>query len=211
MIKKAILFVIIGALFIISGFALEKVKGDEKETTDFDASSTNEEYGKEVVNHEASAQDVKDSPTLGGISLGDSPQSVIDALGNNYSESTEPDVAGLIGEDLTVWTYENGIVVYIGKTSGKVQRIETTNPDFKTDLGIKVGDDKETVDETYRPNFEGAVSRHNDEVLEGRFHIGDGSVIIFDFDKSDNALVNENVTPDSKVERIILAYWKHLN
>lgn len=216
MIKKAILIAVTGALFITSGCAGENSKGYEKEVTNKEVTNsevlnTDIEYQNETITYETSTQDITISPTLGGISLGDSPQSVIDALGNNYSESTEPDIAGLIGEDLIVWSYDNGIVVYIGKTSEKVQRIETTNPDLKTDLGIKVGDDKETVYEVYKPNFEEAVSRQNNEALEGWFLTEDESVIIFDFDKSDNAVVNKNVTSDSKVEKIILAYWKHFN
>ncbi len=149
--------------------------------------------------------------SLGGISLGDTPQAVINILGKNYTESTEPDIAGYVGEDMTVWSYESGITVIFGKTSGKVLKVTTANPDFKTDLGIKVGDDAKTVYETYKSLSEEAESRHSNEILEGWFLMKDGAVMIFDFDKSDGAMVNSNVTPDSKVEEIILAYWNHFD
>lgn len=213
MIKKAILIVLTGTLLITASCTGENKEEYKKEVNNFETSSIQTEYQIKKVSDETPSQDSKTSPTatLGGITLGDSPEKVIDVLGNNYSESTEPDIAGLIGEDLIVWSYESGVDVYIGKTSEKVVRITSVSPNFKTDLGIKVGDDSKTVFETYEPAYEEAVSRHRDEVLEGWFHIGEEAVIIFDFDKSDNAVVNTNVTSDSKVEEIILAYWKHFN
>ena len=78
-------------------------------------------------------------------------------------------------------------------------------------IRVKVGDDSKTVLETYKPAYEEAVSRHRDEVLEGWFLKGEEAVIIFDFDKSDDSVVNTNVTSESKVEKVILAYWKHFN
>lgn len=159
----------------------------------------------------SSIEEVNINPSLEGISLGDSSQSVISILGSNCIKTDEPDSAGYIGEDTTVWRYESGISVTIGKTSDKVLRIASVSPDFKTDLGIKVSEDINTVYEAYKPLYEEAVSRHSDEVLEGWFLVGNEAVIIFDFNKSDNAVVNSNITPDSKVEEIIVAYWKHFD
>jgi len=199
MIKKAILIVFLivltGALIITSGCS-EDIDGEAK---------------NEMINAETSNQDIMTPSSLGGISLGDSLQTVVDVLGNNYTESTESDNAEYIGEDMTVWSYESGIVVSFGKTSGKVLRITSTSTDLKTNLGIKVGDAAKTVFETYKPLYEEAVSRHSDEMLTGWFLMEDGAVMIFDFDKSDGAVVNSNVTPDSSVEKIILAYWKHFD
>lgn len=151
------------------------------------------------------------NPSLGGISLGDSSQSVISILGSNCTKTDEPDSAGYIGEDMTVWRYESGISVTIGKTSGKVLKISSVSPDFQTELGVKAGDDLNTVYESYGPLYKEAVSRHGDEVLRGWFHTGEEAVIIFDFDKSDNTLINSSITPESEVEEIIIAYWKHFD
>ena len=134
------------------------------------------------------------APTLGGITLGDSSRNVVNALGNDCTKIDEPDNAGIIGEDMTIWRYESGISVTIGKTSDKVLRIASVSPDFKTDLGIKVSEDINTVYEAYKPLYEEAVSRHSDEVLEGWFLVGNEAVIIFDFNKSDDAVVNSSIT-----------------
>ena len=211
MIKKAVFIVLAGALLITSACSGENGGKFEKEVAIFETSNKDTEYQNEMIDNETTALDIITLPTLGGISLGDSPQKVIDVLGNNYSESAEPDIAGLMDEDLIIWSYESGISVYIGKTSEKVLRIISTSANTKTDLGIKVGDEYKTVYETYKPVSEEAVSRHSDEILEGWFLVEDEAVVIFDFDESDNAVVNRNVKPDSKVEKIILAYWKHLD
>lgn len=160
---------------------------------------------------ETPGQDQDTAPSLGGVSLGDSSDDVAKALGNDYEESTESDASGIIGEDLVIRNYKNGIVVYLGKTSGKVLRVDAESKDFKTDLGIRVGDDAKTVFDAYKSRFETAVSRHSDEKLEGWYLPGDGSVIIFDFDKSDGTLINGDVKSELKVERIVLAYWQHFN
>ncbi|HHY78421.1 MAG TPA: hypothetical protein GX498_07970 [Clostridiales bacterium] len=78
-------------------------------------------------------------------------------------------------------------------------------------MGIKVGDDAKTALKAYSTKYKRVISRHTNEELEGWFHVGDEAIIIFDFDKSDNTVVNSTVTPDSDVEEIILAYWKHFN
>jgi hypothetical protein len=195
MTKKAILVVLTGVLLIVSGCS-----------TAIDREDNNKGIGSETPD-----QGSVTAPSLGGISLGNHSESVVNALGNNYTESTEPDNAGFIGEDMTVWSYESGIVVSIGKTSGKVLRVKSTSPDFRTDLDVKVGDDAKTVFEAYKPEFQEAVSRHSDEVLEGWFLIGDQVILIFDFDKSDGALINSSITPDSSVEEIVLAYWEHFD
>ena len=90
-------------------------------------------------------------------------------------------------------------------------RIASTSPDLQTDLGIKAGDDAKTVFDAYKPLFEEAISRHSNEVLDGWYIMDDGTVMIFDFDKSDDTLVNSNIMPDSNVEEIILAYWSHFD
>ncbi|HHV97517.1 MAG TPA: hypothetical protein GXX37_13810 [Clostridiaceae bacterium] len=175
-----------------------------KDNLDQDTSNKN-------INSNTTNKNNSTAPSLGGISLGDNQETVANVLGNNYVESTEEDIAGFIGEDMNIWTYENGIVVYFGKMTGKVLRITSTSPNLQTDLGIKVGDNAKTVFETYKPLFEEAVSRHEDEKLEGWYLINDEVVMIFDFDKSDEKLINNKVMPDSSVEEITLAYWKHFD
>ncbi|NLU53291.1 MAG: hypothetical protein GXX10_10585 [Clostridiaceae bacterium] len=132
-------------------------------------------------------------------------------LGKNYSETTETDDTGSFGEDIIVRNYNNGIAVSIGKTSGKVVRISASSSDFKTESGIKVGDTFKTVSETFKSKYKEAVSRQTNKTLEGWFLMEDGTVMIFDFKKEDGSMVNENIKDDSKVEEIILSYWKYFD
>ena len=166
--------------------------------------------GCKSVDSEDLDQNNKAIPSLGEISLGDSHVTVVEVLGSGFTETTETDYTGTYGEDLTVLNYESGIVVNIGKTSGKVVKVISTSPAFQTDLEIKVGDDAKTAFETYEPLFEQAVSRHRDEALTGWFII-ENVIVIFDFDKSDNELTNKEISPDPRVEQIVLAYWEHFD
>ncbi|HHW49625.1 MAG TPA: hypothetical protein GXX14_13565 [Clostridiaceae bacterium] len=211
-IKNAILIVLIGMLVITSSCSMNIDEEYVHQSNDSVTSNMKEEQNEEnTVQSEDSIQDIAAAPSLGGISLGDTSEDVVANLGDSYSESTESDVSGFIGEDLAIWNYDNGITVSIGKTSGKVLRIVSSSPDFKTDLGIKVGDVADTVFKTYKPMFKEAVSRHSDETLVGWFIMKDGAVIIFDFDKSDDTLINSDITSDSEVEEIILSYWKYFD
>jgi len=185
---------------------------DDDRDGDDKAGQDNQDAGREDEKvPETPGQDRDTVPSLGGVSLGDSAEDTVKVLGNDYAESAETDASGLIGEDMAVREYRNGITVYIGKTSGKVLRIISESDDFKTDLGVGVGDDAKTVSDTYGSRFEKAVSRHIDEELEGWYLLEDGSVIIFDFDRTDDTLINSDVKPDSKVGRIVLAYWQHFD
>ena len=52
----------------------------------------------------------------------------------------------------------------------------------------------------YRKEFTEPESIHTGEKLEGWFDVGDGLLIIFDFDKDDNMIINKDITSDSKVD-----------
>jgi len=78
-------------------------------------------------------------------------------------------------------------------------------------LGIKAGDTGKAAFEKYQQEYEQVKSRHSEEALTGWFHIGDEQIIIFDFDKDDNSLANQTAAPDSTVQAIVLAYWKHFD
>lgn len=228
MIKKTIILFLIGIMLVTTGCLkdIDREKTSEtvkSETSDIDVENVDEAINTdEVINTddtkntettstENTNQDMVSAPSLGGISLGDSPERVIEVLGSNYTESVEPDTAGFIGEDMILWSYENDAVIYFGQTSGKVLKVTTASRDLKTDLGIKAGDNAETVFNAYRPLYDEPTSRHSNDLLEGWFLMEDGVVIIFDFNKSDGSAINSDVTPDSVVEEIILAYWKHFD
>lgn len=164
-----------------------------------------------LVTFDVPESGISTSPSLGGICLGDSPDKVLSVLGDAYKETTEPDEAGYFGEDLIVWRFESGIDVTLGQNSGKVLRVAATSPDFPTDLGVSAGDEAGTALTKYRALYEEVKSRHYDKVLEGWFLLDEQQVIILDFDASDGSLVNSELTPDSRVEQIILGYWAHFD
>lgn len=205
MIKKTVIIILAVMLLMTSGCTGANNKG-----------KINDKDGKDIIEatktpgqKDKPGQNVESNPTLGGISLGDTSEKVKSALGDKYSETEESDALGAFGEDITVWNYNDGISVSIGKTSGKVLRVVATSPDYKTDLGVKVGDDAETALKTYRDKFEEAKSRQNNETLAGWFLTENGTVVILDFDKSDDSSVNADVKPDSKVEEITLSKWEY--
>jgi len=141
---------------------------------------------------------------IAGISLGDSSDKVKELLGDDYKE-TEQEEGGYFGESYYVWDYsDKGIYFIIGKDSDKVFEIELYAGDLKTNMGDKVGDTAKDILDKYRAKYEEPTSIHSDEKLEGWFDLGDTLLIIFDFNKDDESLVNDKIQPDSKVEIIKL-------
>lgn len=210
--KKILIPIVVVALLLCLASQLFKYSDSKESTNPIDTNDKGVSAPADSISTEAPNQNnFVTGLGLGGISLGDSPQKVISVPGNDYTESIEIDNGGIIGEDIVIWSYEKGIVVSFGKTSGKVIRVVSASPNFQTDLGIKVGDNAKTAFEVYKPKFKEAISRHSNEVLEGWFHAGDEAVMIFDFDKSDRVVTNSAITEDSDIEEIILAYWKHFN
>ncbi len=114
-----------------------------------------------------------------GLKLGMSRDEVIEALGDGFTENwSEPDWAYL--------EYENGITVVLGHngTPGReVIMIEVESTDFKTDLGVRPGDNLEGALKIYRDEYEEHVSIHSDEKMTGMFEIKDNTVIRLNFDK----------------------------
>jgi|GEM_PF-5644359 len=150
------------------------------------------------------------SPSLGGITLGDTFDKVTSLLGDQYKESKETDELGVYGEDIIILSYDNGITVRLGKTTGKVISVISSSSNFQTDLGIKVGDNKETLYDKYS-QFEEAFSRHSEVTLKGWFLVNEETVIIFHFDDSDYNFETGEIHPGAKVVEIELAFWKHFD
>jgi hypothetical protein len=168
-------------------------------------------YGGELVTITVDDSDQTAFSSLGGIRLGDSFEDVIKILGKEYKKVDRIDYSGSIGEDMIVLEFSKGIEVILGKESNKVIMVVSHSPDFETDLGVNVGDRAKVVFEKYKPRFAEVKSRHGDETLTGWFHLGNEQVMVFDFNKADQVRTNENVIPDSTVQEIVLAYWKHFD
>ena len=106
---------------------------------------------------------------------------------------------------------DGGISFTIGKDSNKVLEIDLTSDKYETWLGDKIGVTADEVLTKYRKEFTEPESIHTGEKLEGWFDVGDGLLIIFDFDKDDNMIINKDITSDSKVELIRLTKMMYMD
>lgn len=148
-------------------------------------------------------------PSIAGISLGDSKETVQNKLGEEY-KVTYYDEAGHYPELFYVWEYEYGITVYIGKVSEKVLEIRSTAIGTETNLGIKVGDNAELVLDTYREKYTEPESIHGVGKLIGIFKVEEGTAMIFDFNIEDGIANPGEINSNDILEQIILTYPSHI-
>jgi hypothetical protein len=212
--KNRIAIVALAALMLLISSCTLKAPGlkplsEEKDIIGTKDMETDAENGTETEQPEENSTNF--GASIGGIQLGDSPEDVAGLLGRGYAETIEEDAAGMIGEDMIVRTYENGITIWFGKDSGKVIRILSSTSDHQTDLGLKVGDTANKVFECYEKAFETPKSRHSGKSLTGWYSTGADEVIIFDFNKENDIRTNFDIEPDSLVEEIVLGFWKHFD
>lgn len=150
------------------------------------------------------------SPSIAGICLDDSAEIVDMILGDDYEE-TFSDIEGHFGEPYNLREYSDGLSIIIGKNSGKVLEIELTSQNYETWLGDKIGDTAGKVLTKYREKYTEPETVHSDGKLEGWFDVGNGIILIFDFNKEDNMIVNMDIASDSKVELIKLTKMQYLD
>lgn len=150
------------------------------------------------------------SASLGNIHLGDPFSQAEKILGKDYQE-TFYDEPGHFPEAWYSREYKQGIRLIVGKDSGKVLEIDAIAADFATNLGAKVGDTAERIKDVYADKYKPFESRHGEGPLEGFYLLEDGQLMIFDYNREDNQLVNTNVKPDSKVEMIRLTQSQYLD
>jgi len=149
-------------------------------------------------------------PSIAGICLDDAAEIVEMILGNEYEESFS-DIEGHFGEPYYIRTYNDGLSIIIGQNSGKVLEIELTSTEYETWLGDRIGDTAEEVLSKYRKKYTEPETIHSDGKLEGWFNVGNGIILIFDFNKEDNMIVNTDISPVSKVELIKLTKMQYLD
>lgn len=143
------------------------------------------------------------TPALGKIHVGDDFSKVEELLGKDYTETFHEEP----GHFTEAWyhrEYSQGLTLVVGKDSNKVLEIDALSPDYPTNLGIKVGDTAEKVAQVYGEKYKLMESRHGDGQVEGFYMLEDGMVMIFDYNKDDDQLINTDIKPDSKVELIRL-------
>ncbi len=176
---------------------------ENAEDVENDNDSTSQENNAQTDGSENTGTGQKAFFSIGGLAVGDPKDKITSLLGSDYKEEYI-DVDAYFGESFYKWTYDKGIEFVIGKDSGKILEIECTTPDLQTESGVKVGDTAEFAFEKYRSKYKTPVSRHSNDKLEGWFEAEDGSLIIFDMDIEDGTMINGEIKPDSKIEKIKL-------
>lgn len=148
-------------------------------------------------------------PSVGGLYLGDSIKEVKAAFGSDYRTITVKDTA-LLGEPYLKLSY-NKTTILVGKNSGKVYQIETTDNKLATNFNIKVGDTYQSVSTKLagmgmtNNTFGGATKGVN----TNWYKMADNSVLVVSFSGSTNANTRTNVTGTrntAKVKMIRLTY-----
>jgi hypothetical protein len=204
MTKKLLLICVVTALFLVTGCS--NPSGQPSAPGVSDALNESADPANRIPGLET-----KTPESLGGVCLGDSLEKVTSVLGQAYTETLITDEAGYIGEDMIELMFESGITVTLGKESGEVIRVVSQSPGFETYLGIEVGDEAKTALDKYRSTYKEVVSRHSNNTLPGWFNVGQEIIVIFDFDREDETRVNDDIMPNSVVQEIVLAYWKHFD
>lgn len=152
-----------------------------------------------------------DKPSIAGICLGDHFEKVENILGEDYEEIYNEE-SYYYGEPTYLRDYDDGEISFIvGEDSAEVLEISFTSDKYETWLGDKIGVTADEVLIKYRKEFTEPESIHTGEKLEGWFDVGNGVLIIFDFDKDDNMIVNTDISSDSKVELIKLTKMMYMD
>lgn len=147
--------------------------------------------------------------SLGGISLGDSQEKVLEVLGDQYEERYNEEPA-YYGEPQLFFNYDSGINVILGADSKKVLEVNVEKPEFSTGTGEKVGDQAQEVLDKYRGRFEEFQGANSDGKLIGWFQLDKEKLIIFDFGQFQGTEV-KNPTDQDTIKTIRLAYIKHFD
>jgi hypothetical protein len=193
MIKKLLTIFLITALVALSGCAPRTSPKEQKQP-----------------NTQTPPAQITNKPSIGGIFIGNTKEEVAKVLGSNFKE-TLVEEGGQLGEPFYKIEYTKGITVIVGKTSNKVLQIDSTSPEYKTNLGTKVGDTLKDIQNTYASKYTQTESRQGDGKLEGWYNVEEEAVVIFDFNKSDETILNSNLKPESKVEMIRLTNLKFID
>lgn len=184
MYKKIILAILIVTVIAVSGCSQEKKP-------------------QEGSKQEENIQDK--TPGIGGIHIGDSKDKVVEILGTDYKETVQEE-SGYFGEPYILMEYKDKAQVVVGRDSEKVFEMVSYTSDLATNIGVKVGDTAKDALDKYCSKYEETQSIHTGGKLTGWFNVENGAIMILDFNKNDEMLINENVTPESKIEMIKLTH-----
>lgn len=149
-------------------------------------------------------------PNIGGIALGDDIEKLSSSiLTSNYTDVISEEEA-YFGPHY-IRTYQQGVILIVNKETDKILQIMSSDPSLATDLGVRIGDSYESALAKYQGEYDVPISIHTNIELIGWFQTEDNELIIFDLDKDESTIFNSEVTKDSKVERLVLAYSKFMD
>lgn len=207
----SIIFIVLLSMFLLScGYNSPPLENNEPQEPPYNDNELQEPTNNDL---EPTEQDEvhTDKPSIAGICLGDHFEKVENILGEDYEEIYNEE-SYYYGEPTYLRDYDDGEISFIvGEDSAEVLEISFTSDKYETWLGDKIGVTADEVLTKYRKEFTEPESIHTGEKLEGWFDVGDGVLIIFDFDKDDNMIVNTDISSDSKVELIKLTKMMYMD
>lgn len=198
--KKVVTIVLICIMLIMAGCSRPAV-------TEPPGITPEEITGEEppaLEEQEPEAPAPPDRTTLGGVSLGDDTARVQLMLGKNNTEEILPEDP-FYSQGARIWAYPKGITVTFDLKSNRAINLEVTAADCATNLGVRVGDNAGEVMAEYRALYEEYEGLHSEGPIPGWFRVENGWLLIFDFDREDETLVNSDVGAEAIVETIVLA------
>lgn len=151
-----------------------------------------------------------DTPSVGGVRLGDTKEKAKEILGEDFEETSHAEAGHFPGAYL-VWQYEKGYALVIGAGSGEVWQIMATASDAKTNLGVAMGDKAETALAAYRAKYTEPESIHGGKLL-GIFKVEQDQALLLDFNLEDGiANLVEEIGPEETIKRMILTYPAYID
>lgn len=148
-------------------------------------------------------------PSIAGIRLGDSRETVIEKLGQNYTETSSGEDSMNFPEPFDRLTFDRGYEVFIGRDSGAVMEIYATAPEAETNLGLKVGDTAARVFDIYRSEYMEPESIHGGK-LYGVFKVEGAAALSFRFDTEPGSL-REDIKPENVVISMTLTFPNNMD
>ena len=201
---------VIAALAILPGCANDETPNTRQPAQQTPAEQKADQNQTNKDQNQAN-DDEKDTPaSLGGISLKSSLDEVEAKLGKKFGETTHTE-PGYFPEAWVERNYNKEISIIYGKNSKEIYQIYTTSSKYRTNLGVKVGDNAKEVFNKYSELFDQFESRQGEGLLPGFFELGDGEIIIFDLDVDDNTILNKEPAAESKVEAIRITKTDYLD
>lgn len=140
-----------------------------------------------------------DYVSINGIHIGHNSKNVKESFGDEYTEVIELDESN--GWTDITWYYNDGTSVSFN--SVYVSSVKTTNPNYSTNIGIKIGDSALQTLNYCNERFEKVNGIHIDEPLLGWYWTEKGNILILYFNEEGNRFQQDiKINEETKIEKI---------